>query len=139
MRFRISAIVFSFVGVAAVVGAVWVIPGMAVPEESAPVEDVETPEQRAARLAAKRQAAIDSLLAPYVGLVPERILPSEAEVNYWADSVLATLSLDEKIGQLFVVDLKASWLVGAGVWNRWRTIGALAVFTCRGTWRHGRC
>ena len=113
MRFRISAIVFSFVGVAVVVGAVWVIPGMAVPEESAPVEDVETPEQRAARLAAKRQAAIDSLLAPYVGLVPERILPSEAEVNYWADSVLATLSLDEKIGQLFVVDLKASWLVGA--------------------------
>ena len=113
MRFRISAIVFSFVGVAAVVGAVWVIPGMAVPEESAPVEDVETPEQRAARLATKRQAAIDSLLAPYVGLVPKRILPSEAEVYYWADSVLATLSLDEKIGQLFVVDLKASWLVGA--------------------------
>jgi len=89
------------------------MPGMAVLEESEPVEEVETLVEVAARLSAERQAALDSLLAPYVGLVPERIVPSDAEASRWADSVLATLSLEEKIGQLFVVDLKASWLVGA--------------------------
>ena len=68
MRFRIPAIVFSFVGVAALVGAVWFMPGMVISEESEPVEAVETPEEIAARLAADRQAALDSLLAPYVGL-----------------------------------------------------------------------
>ena len=113
MRFRISTMVFSLMGVGALVGAMWVMPGMAVPKESAPVAEVESPEEIAARLAAERQAALDSLLAPYVGLVPERLEPSETEVNRWADSVLATLSLDEKIGQLFVVDLRASWLIGA--------------------------
>ncbi len=113
MRFRIPVIVFSFVGVAVLVGAVWIMPGMAVLEESEPVEEVETLVEVAARLSAERQAALDSLLAPYVGLVPERIVPSDAEASRWADSVLATLSLEEKIGQLFVVDLKASWLVGA--------------------------
>lgn len=113
MRFRIPAIVFSFVGVAVLVGAVWVMPGIVVSEEIEQVEIAETLEERATRRAVERQSALDSLLAPYVGLVPERIRPSDVEVNGWADSVLATLSLEEKIGQLFVVDLKASWLIGA--------------------------
>ena len=81
MRFRIPAIAFSFVGLAVLVGAVWVMPGTTSPEEPERVEAVESVEERAARLAAERQAALDSLLAPYVGLVPERIPPSEAEAG----------------------------------------------------------
>ena len=113
MRFRIPAVAVSFVGVAALVGAVRLMPSTIAQEESELVEAVETVSEHAARLSAERQTAIDSLLAPYVGLVSVRIPPSEIEANRWADSVLATLSLDEKIGQLFVVDLRANWLIGA--------------------------
>ncbi|NNF58408.1 MAG: hypothetical protein HKN04_09210 [Rhodothermaceae bacterium] len=72
-----------------------------------------SPEEVAAQQAAVRQATLDSLLAPYAAVRLDHAPPSEAEVTRWADSVLATLSLDEKLGQLFIVDLNAGWLRGA--------------------------
>ena len=66
----------------------------------------------AARVAALQAARTDSLLAAYAGF---EAAPgaTDAEAARWADSVLATLSLDQKIGQLFIVDLQADWIVGA--------------------------
>lgn len=75
--------------------------------------DASPDEQQVVDAATIRSVVLDSLLAPYDGLIPHRPQPTNAELNHWADSVLATLSLDEKIGQLFVVDLNASWLAGA--------------------------
>ncbi|MEO0558129.1 MAG: glycoside hydrolase family 3 N-terminal domain-containing protein [Bacteroidota bacterium] len=54
----------------------------------------------------------DSLLAPFEGFKPPPGA-SEDEATRWADSVLATLTLDQKIGQLFIVDLRADWIRGA--------------------------
>lgn len=113
MRSRFFAFVLGCVAIVALVGGVLATPNANEVDGSEDVELVEPPQQLAARLAAERQAALDSLLAPYEGLVRDRARPSDGEINHWADSVLATLSLEEKIGQLFVVDLKASWIIGA--------------------------
>ena len=66
----------------------------------------------AARVAALQADRADSLLAPFAGF---EAAPgaTDAEAARWADSVLATLTLDQKIGQLFIVDLRADWIVGA--------------------------
>ena len=65
-----------------------------------------------ARVAALHEARADSLLAPFAGF---EAAPgaTDAEAARWADSVLATLTLDQKIGQFFIVDLRADWIVGA--------------------------
>ena len=67
---------------------------------------------RVAAAAARAAARQDSLLAGYRGFDVARQVP-DAEARAWADSVLATLTLDQKIGQLFIVDMKAGWIVGA--------------------------
>lgn len=60
----------------------------------------------AALAAAARQSRIDSLLAPYAGFeAPPRV--PEAEARAWADSVLAGLSLEERVAQMFIVELGA--------------------------------
>ena len=66
----------------------------------------------AVREANARRALADSLLAPYRGF---EAAPGadDAEAARWADSLLATLTLDQKIGQLFIVDLRADWIRGA--------------------------
>ena len=55
---------------------------------------------------ADRQALIDSLLAPYAGFEAPRRTP-EAEARAWADSVLGTLTLRQKVAQMFIVELGA--------------------------------
>ena len=56
---------------------------------------------------------LDSLLAPYGDLArPAPAMPL-SQAQAWADSALASLTLDEKIGQLLVVDLNPRFLVGA--------------------------
>ena len=56
---------------------------------------------------------LDSLLAPYGDLAQTREMRPLSTAQAWADSALASLTLDEKIGQLLVVDLNPSFLVGA--------------------------
>jgi len=63
-------------------------------------------------LALNRLSLSDSLLAPFAGFEPPPGA-SDAEAARWADSLLATLTLDQKIGQLFIVDLRADWIRGA--------------------------
>ncbi|CAN5550455.1 hypothetical protein BH23BAC4_BH23BAC4_10540 [soil metagenome] len=55
--------------------------------------------------------SVEALLAPYRGLTPDAVTFG-ARADRWADSVLATLTLDQKIGQLLIVDMRADWLVG---------------------------
>ena len=55
---------------------------------------------------ARRQAHVDSLLAPYAGFeAPLGV--SAAEAAAWADATLAGMSLDQKVAQLFIVELGA--------------------------------
>ena len=75
------------------------------PSAAAPGESAEEARARTARL--------DSLLAPYGGLAAPPPAVPRAEAEAWADSVLATLSLDQRIGQMLVVDLQIKWLRGA--------------------------
>ena len=53
---------------------------------------------------ARRQSRVDSLLAPYAGFEAPPGVP-EAEARAWADSVLAGMSLERRVAQLFVVEL----------------------------------
>ncbi len=56
--------------------------------------------------ASARQVRLDSLLSDYAGFeAPPRV--SEAEARAWADSVLATLTLEQRVAQLFIVELGA--------------------------------
>lgn len=59
------------------------------------------------------RARLDSLLAPYGALSAEVPPVPLSEAQRWADSVLASLSTDEKIGQLLIVDLNPRFLAGA--------------------------
>ena len=62
--------------------------------------------RRGAVSEAARRAEADSLLTPYAGFeAPPGA--SEAEAAAWADSVLAGMTLREKVAQLFVVELGA--------------------------------
>lgn len=54
----------------------------------------------------------DTLLAPYAHLDPAPLTHDPAALDAWADSVLATLSVEEKIGQLLIVDLVEGQLRG---------------------------
>ena len=51
------------------------------------------------------RTSIDSLFRGYDDALLQKHRPDAADVRRWADSVRATLSLDEKIGQLFIVSL----------------------------------
>ncbi len=63
--------------------------------------------------AASDRSRLDSLLAPYGALAAARRTVPLAEAEAWADSVLASLSLDEKLGQMLIVDLNPQFLTGA--------------------------
>ncbi len=55
---------------------------------------------------AGRQARVDSLLAPYAGFqAPAGV--SEAEADRWAEATLAGMTLEQRVAQLFVVELGA--------------------------------
>ncbi len=64
------------------------------------------PPDPAALAAVARQSRIDSLLADYAGFEAPPAVP-EAEANRWADSVLATLTLEQRVAQMFIVELGA--------------------------------
>ncbi len=49
--------------------------------------------------------AVDSLFLPYDADVLRAVRPDTSGAARWVDSLMATLSLEEKIGQLFVVNL----------------------------------
>ena len=67
-------------------------------------QTVEPEAQASVEAATKRQARVDSFLAAYAGFeAPPR--PPEAEAQAWADSALATLSLEQRVAQMFVVEL----------------------------------
>ena len=55
---------------------------------------------------ARRASQVDSLLAPYAGFEAPRGV-SAAEAEAWADARLAEMSLEEKVAQLFIVELGA--------------------------------
>ena len=59
------------------------------------------------------RSRLDSLLAPYGDLAARSPEVPLAEAEAWADSVLATLTLDEKLGQMLIVDLQPTFLKGA--------------------------
>lgn len=62
---------------------------------------------------ARDRSRLDSLLAPYGDLARgSRVVP-DAEAEAWADSVLASLTLEQKLGQLLIVDLNPKFLKGA--------------------------
>ncbi|WP_412062170.1 glycoside hydrolase family 3 protein [Rubrivirga sp. IMCC45206] len=64
-------------------------------------------EVAAARAAeAARQAAVDSLLAAYAGFEAPPGVP-EADAIAWADATLAEMTLEQKVAQLFIVELGA--------------------------------
>ncbi|MEM1054918.1 MAG: glycoside hydrolase family 3 N-terminal domain-containing protein [Bacteroidota bacterium] len=75
--------------------------------EASPEADRVVPETAADR------SRLDGLLEPYGALGAEMPPVPLSEAEIWADSVLATLSLDEAIGQLLVVDLNPRFLNGA--------------------------
>ena len=57
-------------------------------------------------LEARERATVDSLLAPYRGFeAPPGV--SEAAAEAWADAALAGMSLEERVAQLFIVELGA--------------------------------
>lgn len=64
--------------------------------QAAPAPPVQT--------AAQRQALVDSLLAAYAGFESPPGVP-EAEALAWADSVLAGMSLEQRVAQMMVVEL----------------------------------
>ena len=55
---------------------------------------------------ARRQSGVDSLLAAYAGFEAPPGVP-DAQARAWADSVLAGMSLEQRVAQLFVVELGA--------------------------------
>ncbi|OZC02162.1 glycoside hydrolase family 3 protein [Rubricoccus marinus] len=63
--------------------------------------------------AARDRSRLDSLLAPYGPLGASRRTVPMTEAEAWADSVLAGLTLDEKLGQMLIVDLNPRFLTGA--------------------------
>ena len=67
---------------------------------------------------AERQSVVDSLLAAYAGFEAPPAVP-DAEAFAWADSVLATLTLEERVAQMFIVEL--------GAVSRPRELAALGV------------
>lgn len=96
MRLALAAVLISLVGPLVVAGCV---------EAEGQTADVAVVDA-AALAEAARQARIDSLLADYAGFEAPPLIP-EAEANAWADSVLATLTLEERVAQLFIVELGA--------------------------------
>ena len=56
--------------------------------------------------AAQERAQVDSLLAPYAGFEAPAGL-SEAAAAAWADATLAGMSLEQRVAQLFIVELGA--------------------------------
>ena len=72
-------------------------------ERPAPRAAVQT-EPDSARTAAQRRAQVDSLLADYAGFEPPPGVP-EAEARAWADSVLAEMSLEQRVAQMMIVEL----------------------------------
>ncbi len=52
--------------------------------------------------------ALDSLFSGYDAEVLHMLAPDSSDGRLWVDSLMATLSLEDKIGQLFIVNLSSS-------------------------------
>ncbi len=59
-------------------------------------------------IAARYETALDSLFRDYDPEVLNMLLPDPTGADAWVDSMMENLSLDEKIGQLFIIDLGGS-------------------------------
>ena len=112
-RSRAAAPRLAVAALAALLALPLAVAGCAEAEGHAAAELQAAERARAAATERAHAARLDSLLAGYRGFDQTPPPVSDREAAAWADSVLAGLTLDQKIGQLFIVDLKADWIVGA--------------------------